>query len=208
MKEFSTAIILAGGKSRRMGFDKQQLEINKSKMVTKMIRQLQKLFEEVIVVTNTPTLYENDNCTILTDEVKGKGPLAGIHVALKQTKSRYNYVIACDMPVINEKFIQDMMETIRKESSNSNNPVACVTRFGEWIEPFNAFYSVDFIPYIEAQFERREKSVHSALPEDRTCYISEEKARSFSPNWDMFFNLNTKEDVEKYLKEFEMKVGD
>lgn len=55
---FKTAVILAGGKSSRMGFDKQFLRINKVRIMEKLIHELSKEFEDIIIVTNKPEEYK------------------------------------------------------------------------------------------------------------------------------------------------------
>lgn len=194
MKKFNTAVILAGGKSIRMGFDKQLLSINKMRLINHLIKKLNDEFKEIIIVTNTPSYYENHSCKIISDEIKNKGPLSGIHAGLKTASSKYVYVLACDMPNVNLEYIRFMKNKINDEKAN-----ACITKLGkEYIEPFNAFYSKTTLKEIENNLLNGKKSIHSYIERINTLYIEEKEARKFSPNWDMFFNLNTKEDLGKY----------
>lgn len=195
MKKFGTAVILAGGKSTRMGFDKQLLKINERRLIDNLRRKLSKEFHEIIVVTNKSEYYLGCNHKITKDIIMGKGPLSGIHVGLVEATSQYVYFVACDMPNINMEYIRYMKEEIRELDVK-----ACVTRFGEWIEPFNAFYSKEMIEDIENHLLLKKRSVNSLLEKLPIYYIEEEKAREFSPNWDMFLNLNTKEDLRDFLK--------
>lgn len=195
MKEFGTAVILAGGKSSRMGFDKQLLKINERRLIDSLRRKLKKLFDEIIVVTNKSEYYLGFSDKITKDIIVGKGPLSGIHAGLTVANSHYVYFIACDMPNINLDYIQYM-----KTQIEGANVKACVTKYGEWIEPFNAFYSKGIIEDIEEHLTQNRRSVNSLLSKLKVHYIEEEKAREFSPNWDMFLNLNTKEELYDYLK--------
>jgi molybdenum cofactor guanylyltransferase len=195
MNKFGTAVILAGGKSQRMGFDKQFLEIDEKKLMKIIIDKLRKEFSEIIVVTNRPEEYTHLCDKVLSDEIKGFGPLSGIHVGLKASSSKYAYFLACDMPNISLEYIKFMKDKISDENYD-----VCVARYREWIEPFNAFYSKDIIPNIEQQFLNNQRSVFSFINKLKTLYISEDEAKKFSPNWEMFCNLNTREDLEKYLK--------
>ena len=79
MKKFGTAIILAGGKSTRMGFDKQFLELNKKRLIDIIINKLKEEFEEIIIVTNKPEEYRKYTQKILSDKIKDVGPLGGIY---------------------------------------------------------------------------------------------------------------------------------
>lgn len=196
MKRFGSAIILAGGKSTRMGFDKQLLRLRERSLIEGLIRRLGSSFDETIVVTNRPELYIGLADKITGDIIPDMGPLSGIHAGLSAASSEYSFVIACDMPQINAKYIDYMMELL-----NKNESMACITKFGDWIEPFNAFYSKALIEHIESFLMGGGKAVHRLLMNHNVEYIPEEVARSFSPDWGMFFNLNTREDLLKYTEE-------
>ncbi|HOM43322.1 MAG TPA: molybdenum cofactor guanylyltransferase, partial [Bacillota bacterium] len=146
MAHMETAIILAGGKSSRMGFDKQFLKLRDKYVIEIIAEKLEKVFSEIIIVTGRPEEYAKYGFKLVEDEVRNFGPLAGIHVGLKNSGSIYNYVVACDMPFINLKYIRYMMQLI-EESDGCVDGV--ITKLGDWIEPFNAFYSQNLIGRIE-----------------------------------------------------------
>lgn len=194
MKKFGTAVILAGGKSARMGFDKQLLKINERRLMDSLISKLKQEFSEIIIVTNKPEYYQGLGDKITSDIIVGKGPLSGIHAGLSLASNELSYFIACDMPNVNLDYIRYMKESIR-----DINISACITRFGSWIEPFNAFYSQRLKTEIEKHLFSGNRSINSLLEKVDVCYINEEEARRFSPDWDMFLNLNTKEDLSDFL---------
>ncbi|WIV12579.1 molybdenum cofactor guanylyltransferase [Proteiniborus sp. MB09-C3] len=194
MKKFGTAVILAGGKSTRMGFDKQLLIINERRLMYGLVSKLKQEFSEIIIVTNKPEHYQGLGDKITSDIIVGKGPLSGIHAGLSKASNEFSYFIACDMPNLNIEYIRYMKEKIKHIDT-----FACITRFGSWIEPFNAFYSKKLKGKIEEHLFSDNKSINSLLAKTDVHYISEEEARKFSPNWDMFLNLNTKEDLNDFL---------
>jgi len=193
MNKFNTAVILAGGKSSRMGFDKQFLEINKKRLLDTQIHKLRKEFEEIIVVSNKTTQYIDVNYKIVCDEIKEIGPLGGIHVGLKNSTSKYTYITACDMPIISNDYIRFMKEKIR------GNVEACVTKTGYRIEPFNGFYSISLIDKIEELIAKKRTSMFSLLNNINTIYINEEDAKKISGRVNMFTNLNNIKDLESYV---------
>lgn len=197
MKSFNTAIILAGGKSTRMGFDKGLLKIGNRFLIDITIEKLKKYFDEIIIVNNKTNIYNNDNLIVVEDEIKNVGPLGGIHAGLKYSSSKFNYIIACDMPYINEDYIKFMIERLK----NNYQVDVLVTKLGNWIEPFNSFYSKNIVKDIEKHIFLQKRSVYSLLSKLNTIYIEEETARKFSPSWKMFDNLNTKDDLENYYRE-------
>jgi len=194
MDRFSTAIILAGGQSSRMGFDKQLLRIHRRRLMDSIINSLKEEFEDIIIVTNRPELYKDFNETIIEDIIKYKGPLGGIHAGLSIAESRYAFVVACDMPRLNLEYIKYMKDRLEDENS-----LGCVTQYGNWIEPFSAFYSVDLKDNIERYLRTSRRSINGLIRDLNITYVSEADARKFSPNWEMFLNLNTKKDVYNYL---------
>lgn len=194
MKNFGTAIILAGGKSSRMGFDKQLLKINERRLMDSLIQKLSPEFEKIIIVTNRPELYIGLSHIITKDILEDMGALGGIHAGLKYSSSKYAFVTACDMPNINIDYVRYM-----KDRLDSDDSFGCVTRFGDWIEPFSSFYSVELVKNVEKYLGDGRRSINGLINEFNITYIEEKEARKFSPNWDMFLNLNTQEDLDKFL---------
>ncbi len=195
MGNFDTAILLAGGQSSRMGFDKQFLTLDNKQLVQGIIRELTSIFDDLIIVTNRPEAYEAYPYKIVEDELLGFGPLSGIHAGLKNSSSLYNYVIACDMPFINREYI-DYMIGIIKDSQEKLEGV--ITLYGDWIEPFNSFYIKDFAHAIESYVKKGKRKIYPLLKECNIHYVSEQEARKFSPDWNMFMNINTTEDIVRY----------
>lgn len=200
MSKMDTAIILAGGKSNRMGFDKQRLVINNRWIMLDIIEELKKEFNEIIVVSNNTELYNNINYNIkvVEDEVIDFGPLGGIYSGLKKSTSMYNYLIACDMPFINIGYIRYLKSLLSNEDID-----ILITLFREnMFETFNAFYSKKIIPIIKKAIDEDRRKITTIFKQSNTMYVPEEAARKFSPDWSMFTNLNTKEDIENYITLF------
>lgn len=177
-----------------MGFDKQFLELNEKRLILTLIENLKGEFNEFIIVTNKPERYRNFPYKILTDKIKDKGPLGGIHSGLSEASSKYSFVIACDMPNINIEYIRYMKTCLK----NSNYD-GCITKSEKWIEPFSSFYSKSLVKDMEKILLEGEKMIYPFLKRQNIFYIEEKIARNYSPNWEIFVNLNTQEELEKYL---------
>lgn len=199
MKKFGTAIILAGGKSSRMGFDKQFLKIDNRRLMSSIIKKLEEDFDEIIIVTNKPDHYLGLGQKITSDIIKDKGPLGGIHAGLSISTSHYALVMACDMPNVNMDYVNYM-----KHHMGQDGVTTC---YQDWIEPFCSFYSRDIVKDIENYLETGKRSINHLLDRLEVNYIEEDKAREFSPNWDMFLNLNTKDDLDNYLQSLEREFA-
>ena len=85
---FGTAVILAGGKSSRMGFDKQLLMEDDRRILETVIVTLKQEFPDILIVTAKPQLYEGMGVRLCSDLYPGRGPLAGVHAALHHARSQ------------------------------------------------------------------------------------------------------------------------
>jgi formate dehydrogenase accessory protein FdhD len=192
MKKFGTAVMLAGGQSTRMGFDKQTLCVDGIRLTDLILRQLSEIFEDLIVVTGRPELYTGRPVRLISDPWSGVGPLAGLYAGLKASKSDYVYLMACDMPEFSPAYANYLMQVIEDEA-------AAVTRFKEWIEPFHGFYHVSLADRIETFVSNGQRNIYQFLSHEHVLYIDESKARQFSPDWKLFDNLNTPKHIESVL---------
>jgi molybdopterin-guanine dinucleotide biosynthesis protein A len=196
MKKCDTAIILAGGESKRMGFDKQFLSVNNEYFIDKIVEVLEKEFKQIIIISNTPKIYKDRYSQVYKDKIKNIGPLGGIYTGLSYSDSEYSYIVACDMPCINISYIKYMKNILLK----SNDCDAIITKYKNWIEPFNAIYSKSLINKLEEYLKSDRKSINSFLKKSEVVYIEEDIAREYSYNWDMFRNINDLKEFRKYCE--------
>lgn len=191
---FGTAAILAGGKSSRMGFDKQMLMVDGRRLLEKVIETLREEFSDIIVITAKPELYEGMGVRVFPDTYQDKGPLAGVHAALTHAGSRYVYLLACDMPVVNLSFVQHMKERIRETGAD-----ICACKLNDRIETFNTFYSRDLLPDVTHRLETGNSSLFRFIYGNQACVIEQEEVTRFDEELSMFTNINTRSEYEKYL---------
>lgn len=101
-----TGIILAGGKSKRMGLNKSFLKVGEVTMIERTTELMKSLFDRVILITNTPDEYKFLGIEMFEDIYKNVGPLAGIHSGLSHSNTDKNFIISCDMPFVNKGVIE------------------------------------------------------------------------------------------------------
>ncbi|MBT9135306.1 MAG: putative molybdenum cofactor guanylyltransferase [Firmicutes bacterium] len=188
---FGSAIILAGGKSSRMGFGKEHMEIAGTRLLCGLADQLRQVFPEVLVASSLLSSEDNCGCPVVPDTFPSLGPLGGLHAALKQAQSQFVYVLACDMPNINLPYVTYMANLIRTAAVP---PAAVVTSSADGIEPLNAFYSKALLAIIESNINAGRRSFVAVLADSNALVVEESIARQFSPDWQMFFNINTPTD--------------
>jgi molybdopterin-guanine dinucleotide biosynthesis protein A len=130
--------LLAGGKCSRMdGHNKAFLKIGDTDFCDVTIQTLKNIFDEVIIVTNSPEEFSGyiSTCEIIGDKLKNKGPLGGIYSALSYTNKEALFVVACDMPYLDSNLIVSEINTFSKIQCD-----ALVPRVGNYLEPLHSIF--------------------------------------------------------------------
>ena len=194
MDHFGEAVILCGGKSRRMGFDKSLLKIKGRYMIDIIVDKLYQCFDRVRLCGGDRERLGVFDLEIIEDKVKASaGPAVGIYSALKQTSSQYVFVTACDMPFIEPAHIQFMQNLL---AHHHYSPDALVPMNGDFIEPLYSFYSAGMAGRFEEAIMRGNYKIHDILSNAGTLYMDDRFSRLFSENLSMFTNLNYTADLE------------
>jgi molybdenum cofactor guanylyltransferase len=183
-----TGVILSGGQNRRMGENKAFLTVNGERLIDRTVRLFHMVFQEVIIVTSSPTEYLDQEAVIVTDILPGKGALGGIYTGLFFAREEYAFVAACDMPFLNRAFLEQMIS--QTEGYDIVVP-ACV----EGLQPLHAVYARRCLPVIRGLLERDRLKISGFYPGHRVLTISPEVIRSFDPEGRMFMNVNTPEEL-------------
>lgn len=131
-KKDITGIVLAGGKSSRMGSDKGLIKIDNKTFVENVIAAMEPLVNEIIIVSNNPE-YDQFGFYRVEDDIKDSGPLAGLYSGLKYSNSEFNLVLSCDIPIIKTEILEKLIEVDYKnyevtqiESHNKTMPLIAI----------------------------------------------------------------------------------
>lgn len=114
-KKDITGIILAGGKSSRMGSDKGFIVLGKLLFIEHVIEALAPLVNNIIIVSDK-SKYDEFGYKRVKDLVKDSGPVAGIYSGLKASKTEYNIILSCDIPLINKEMLETLIVNIDDET--------------------------------------------------------------------------------------------
>jgi len=129
-----TGIILAGGKSSRMGTDKGLQELCGKPLINYAIQVLSRLCN-TIIISSSSDAYQSFGLKIVADEFPGIGPMGGIYSALKQSKTEKNLILSCDLPFVTEELLSFILE-------NSKEFMVAVPYEGnKHYEPLCGFYN-------------------------------------------------------------------
>jgi FdhD protein len=182
-----TGVILAGGASRRMGSDKALLPYEGGRFIEAVYKKMAVLFSEVLIVGQNPGKYPFLPCRQVPDLVPGGGVLAGVQSALVNSGNPAIFVVACDMPFLNEDLIRLLCS--RFEGFDVVLPVS-----DSGGEPLHAVYLRSCLPAIEVCLNRGDRRIVSFFPQVRVRKISPGEIAVIDPEYDSFRNINTPEE--------------
>ncbi len=104
-----TGIILAGGRSSRMGYDKGLMRLSGICFIEHCIDALKPLVDNIIIVSNNSE-YDAFGYPRVTDRIKNAGPLAGLYSGLYHSNSENNLVLSCDVPLIKTAVLELLLD--------------------------------------------------------------------------------------------------
>lgn len=157
MKYEATAILLAGGKSTRMGMDKRFLLINGRPLVYRLLDDLERRFTNIIVSANDREILAECHWPIVPDISPGLGPLQGIIAGLHRTTTNKNFVLACDLPCIEWPLVERCLHALQLAT------IAVPQLADGNLEPLFAAYAKDALPILEAADTRGEAAIHQII---------------------------------------------
>jgi molybdopterin-guanine dinucleotide biosynthesis protein A len=192
-----TGVILAGGKSRRMGTNKALLRISGKTLLERTAELLKPLFPHVLLSTQSKEDYTFLGLESIGDRYTSIGPLGGIHSGLVNAKTDRVFFMSCDMPLMTP-------ETIRCILDYPERKKIVVARADGFIQQLCGLYHRALLPSIEslihshAQKEHSKCSVLELVEREESCIIEIQKEFPLLPP-DVFYNMNRPEDYDYIL---------
>lgn len=190
-----TGAILAGGENRRIPVLKGFLTVGGKPIVERSIEVLKRVFQRVVINTNLPERYFSLGLPMIADIRQEKGPMTGILSVLTSTEDDSVFVVACDMPFINENLIRYMVERYRERGSRNYDAVVPVFKGRK--EPLFGIYTKGGAETMDVMIRSGRRSLTGMLESLSVMYISEEEVRAVDSGGESFVNINTVEDYER-----------
>jgi len=188
------AIILAGGQSRRMRREKPLLPVCGRTLIETVIEQIRPCFATILVSAGDKDRFAFLGLPVVEDEAPGQGPLPAILTALRASPCRRNFVMACDIPVIDVPFLETILAL-----APAHDIVVPRYRDGKF-EPLFAAYDRGIIPVIARQIAGGDFKISSLFQACRTRFVPMD-----GQEW--FRNLNTIEEYHDYLENQKKRGG-
>lgn len=188
-----SGIVLAGGKSGRMGVDKRRVMFSGVSLLELSVNRLRSITDEIIVVTRAEENLDIQGVRFVSDVEKNRGPLIGLFSGLSEMNNSYALVTPVDTPLISTEFLNYL-----KEKAPGYD--IAVPRWKRGIEPLVAVYSKNVIPAMEEWIRDEKKPAPHLFVEGtnlRVRFIEEDEILKFGNPEILFFNINTEEDLRK-----------
>ena len=186
-----SGVVLAGGKSSRYGKNKAFVEVDGIPLIERTLRVMQSIFNQVVLITNTPEEYAYLGLPMYTDVIRDLGPLGGIYTALNVIPTEGGFFVASDMPSLNPALIRHMVAL--KEGVD-----VVVPRMDWKLEALHAFYSINCISEIEKIIREGIYQVFRFFTNVRVRYVDKEEILTFDPQLMSFYNINRPEELEHW----------
>ena len=188
--------VLAGGKSQRFGEDKSQVKLDGKLLIDHILDEIINEFKEILIVSNNQINFKHsDKISMISDLKKDQGPLGGVLSAMKWVKESnkdYKWIstFPVDTPFFKKEILQNFLREINSDESKlffikSNNTRHNI--FGIW--------SIDLMEKLEEDLNYGKRKVEH-WANDIGVKVIEMKFLKDDP----FFNINSKEDLEKAKK--------
>ena len=184
------AIVLAGGKSSRMGQDKALIKLGDRPLLYQICTLAQKCATQVYVVTPWVEKYQDilpNNCQIIPEKISHQGPLGGFALGLQYVKQEWVLLLACDLPLLTTAVVKQWCQYLPTVSAEA---IALLPSSSKGWEPLCGFYRLSCLPLLTTYLEEGGKSFQSWLSNHQVQEIPISDRQ-------ILFNCNTPEDLKK-----------
>jgi molybdenum cofactor guanylyltransferase len=185
------AIILAGGQSSRMGFNKALLDFNGKPLIHVLVERILPVTDHILISSNDDSCYRFLNIPVVPDQYRGQGPLAGLHAAMHRDICTDYLVLACDLPNLQTPFLNRLISFVKGFD-------AAIPRTSDGLaHPLCAVYRRTCLPSVEKALLRGANKVIE------TFLNNSLNIRWIAPDEGQFentdlANINTPEDLRRF----------
>ena len=189
MENEVTGVLLAGGKSRRMGEDKRFLIVGEETLLERGLRVLRSMFQEVLVVIAQDSTPLRADVGVVRDLVPECGSLGGLYTGLMQATTPWVFVVACDMPFLDQAVIAEF--TKRKGIAD-----IVMAKLAARLHPMHALYGKRCLPPLEQMIQARQLKIQELVSHVslHVQYVTETDLFTIDPSGRSFQNVNTPAD--------------
>jgi len=183
-------VLLAGGKSRRMGQDKRFLSLGEGTLYARSLSVLRSIFEQVVVVIAQDSPAMDSDAPVLRDLIPDCGSLGGLYTGLKQAGTDWVFAVACDMPFLDPATIRHFIQ-LKGEGE------VVIAKLQHGLQPMHALYHRNCLPVMETLISAQDFKIHRLAdhPSLRVRVVTPQELGAVDPEGRSFYNVNTPEDL-------------
>ncbi|MYB93480.1 molybdenum cofactor guanylyltransferase [Candidatus Poribacteria bacterium] len=202
-----TGVILAGGKSQRMGQNKALLPLGEASLIEHVIRRMRRVTDELLLITNAPAEYAHLGLPMHRDIIPDTGALGGIYTGLTHASHDVVVCVACDSPFLQPKLLFYLISILgeydavmpytesRTKGIEVTNPFHSTDQMT--LQTLCAVYAKRCLPVIEQMLNEPDLRVHALQERANILTLAPEIWKTYDSKGHSFFNVNTPEDFEK-----------
>ena len=188
----TTGVILAGGKSSRMGSNKALLKFGSETIIERIHATLRSVFPQTCIVADNVEEYAFLGVPVYPDLVKQCGPLGGIHSALANTASEFRFIVSCDVPFINDALVRHIAHSIEDAD-------VCVPRADGKIHPLCGIYRETCAQVVSERIGKKQLKLQELLLNLKTIIVPIDASLPFfHPR--LLQNINSMDDYVNSMK--------
>jgi molybdenum cofactor guanylyltransferase len=189
-----TGVILSGGQNTRMNREnKAFLDVGGRSIVERILSVYRFFFDDIILVTNSPEEYLDLDVRIVTDIIKNRCSLAGLHSGLFHADNHWAMVLACDLPFVKKDLVQVLLDHVREPYS------VIIPETSKGLEALFAVYSKDNLGSMEKALRQDRKKIQGTFKSGRVYKVSEKRLRAADPDLLSFYNINRPQELDEAL---------
>jgi molybdopterin-guanine dinucleotide biosynthesis protein A len=190
-----TGLVIAGGKSRRLGIDKRFIDIGGRTCIQRVLDAYQGIFDEILIAADAVEPFQSLGVRVVVDLIPGMATLGGLYTGLHYAAGERVFAAAADMPWINPAAIRLVLDRA------ASGDIAIPDVEGQ-LQPMHAVYSKACLPPLRALVEAGTLKVQDLCncPELRVHRIPQSAFTAVDPELRSFFNINTPDDLARAKK--------
>ena len=181
-----TGIVLAGGRSRRMGSDKSLMVLNGKTLVEYAIDALKPVCSKVVISSNN-FIYDYTGCEVWPDDLPDRAPMIGIYSSLKRSETDVNIILSCDMPMMSSEMLKYLLE------NSSNHDITVPVHGDHFIEPLCGIYRKSSLEILKEFVEKGNFRLNEYIQACSHQLVEADSNLSFYTP-ELFSNMNSPED--------------
>jgi molybdopterin-guanine dinucleotide biosynthesis protein A len=181
-----TGIVLAGGRSSRMGTDKSLMLLRGKPIISHVIEAIKPVCDQVVISSNK-SVYDFTGCEVWPDLYPIQAPMIGIYSCLKRSTTDLNIVVSCDIP-----FVETTLFTYLLQNMEGSDII--VTVHDNYMEPLCAIYKKKIVPALQQFIDRQNYRLFEFV-ESTSHKCLEISTSNFSSR--IFMNINTLDEFDQ-----------